>query len=182
MKKSKGNSRVHGLNDVDLNKIAADWWAARFQNDAKREEFREALLARLPDRDWHAYNDYDPSEGPLLDAVRACGIDGANRGEHRKIDWVIAGGESGHHARPMHPEWLTFLRDQCVDANINFHFKQWGNWRPIANGQANGRATQELLTASGRPFTVANIGKKAAGRLLQGRTWDEFPGTNSQAE
>ena len=109
-------------------------------------------------------------------------IDGANRGEHRHIDWLIAGGESGHRARPMHPEWLTSLRDQCVDAKINFHFKQWGNWRPIAADQAIGRATQELLTASGRPFTVANLGKKAAGRQLQGRTWDEYPTTSSKAE
>lgn len=77
---------------------------------------------------------------------------------------------------------MTSLRDQCVDAKINFHFKQWGNWRPIAADQAKGRATQELLTASGRPFTVANLGKKAAGRLLQGRTWDEFPTTSSKAD
>ncbi len=106
-------------------------------------------------------------------------IDGANSGKHRQIDWVIAGGESGHHARPMHPEWLASLRDQCVDANIKFHFKQWGNWRPVSSDQVNGRATRQLLTASGQPFTVANLGKKAAGRLLQGRTWDEFPGTRT---
>lgn len=74
MKVSKGNSNTHGLSGADLNAKAADWLAARLRIDAKREAFRKALLARLPDGDWHCYNDYDPSEGPLLDAVRACGI------------------------------------------------------------------------------------------------------------
>lgn len=62
------------------------------------------------------------------------------------IDWVICGGESGNGARPMDPNWARALRDQCVSSGVAFHFKQWG----------------------GR-------NKKAAGRELDGRTWDEFP-------
>jgi protein gp37 len=102
-------------------------------------------------------------------------IEAANRGEHRRIDWVIAGGESGHHARPMHPEWLTSLRDQCVAAGISFHFKQWGNWSPISRLQVNDHPSKVVFLANGDRITVANVGKKAAGRRLQGRTWDEFP-------
>lgn len=45
-----------------------------------------------------------------------------------KIDWVIYGGESGHNARPMHPDWVRSLRDQCKAANVPFFFKQWGKW------------------------------------------------------
>ena len=102
-------------------------------------------------------------------------IDGAKRGQYRCIDWIIGGGESGHHARPMHPEWLTTLRDQCIAGGIKFHFKQWGNWRPLPPTKAKGYVTRRLFLASGDPVTIANMGKKAAERRLQGRTWDEFP-------
>lgn len=59
---------------VNLNRVAAEWLAVRFGNAAMRDAFRNALMDRLPDGDWYAYNDYDPSKGPMLDAVRACGI------------------------------------------------------------------------------------------------------------
>ena len=62
------------------------------------------------------------------------------------IDWVICGGESGPGARPMDPEWARSLRDQCSAANVPFHFKQWGG-----------------------------VHKASAGRVLDGRTWDEVP-------
>ena len=64
----------------------------------------------------------------------------------RQIDWVIVGGESGPRSRPMDPEWVLDLRDQCRRADVPFFFKQWGG---------------------------AN--KKKTGRLLEGRTWDEMP-------
>ena len=62
------------------------------------------------------------------------------------IDWVIAGGESGPGARPMQVEWVRSIRDQCVREKIAFHFKQWGG-----------------------------VNKKRAGRLLDGRIWNEWP-------
>ncbi len=102
-------------------------------------------------------------------------IEGARRGTHRGVHWVIGGGESGHHARPMHPEWLVSLRDQCVAAGIKFHFKQWGNWRPLSAPQVNGYKSKVVFLSNGDRITLANIGKKVAGRWLQGRTWDEFP-------
>ncbi len=80
---------------------------------------------------------------------------------------VICGGESGHGARPMHPDWARNLRDQCVSHGTAFHFKQWGQWEADA-----------LLytTPDGQcPPPNMNVGKKAAGRLLDGRTWDEMP-------
>lgn len=113
---------------------------------------------------------------PLLGSLNLLQwIERARRGECRMVDWVIAGGESGHHARPMHPEWLTSIRDQCVDAGIRFHFKQWGNWRPVAEGQVNGHQSKSVLLSNGEKIVIANIGKKAAGRKPQGMTWDEFP-------
>jgi protein gp37 len=64
----------------------------------------------------------------------------------RDIQWVVVGGESGPGARPMKPEWVTEIRDRCVKANVPFFFKQWGG-----------------------------VNKKKAGRLLEGRTWDDMP-------
>lgn len=129
------------------------------------------------------------------------------------LHWVIAGGESGHGARPMHPEWARSLRDQCVAARVPFHFKQWGEWAPApwridreAGESVEGYKTRaeavcathamapwahehghELYLAPHRPWSVERVdgiephvplrrwGKKAAGRELDGRTWDEFP-------
>lgn len=54
------------------------------------------------------------------------------------IDWVIAGGESGHGARPMNPDWVRSLRDQCASANVPFFFKQWGEWAPDSHVSYNG--------------------------------------------
>lgn len=91
------------------------------------------------------------------------------------IDWIIGGGESGHHARPMHPEWIVSLRDQCIEEGVRFHFKQWGNWRPMSSRQLNGYRSKTVFLSNGSTILLANMGKKAAGRRLQGRTWDELP-------
>lgn len=108
------------------------------------------------------------------------------------IDWVIAGGESGHHARPMHPDWVRSLRGQCNLAGIPFFFKQWGEWlpgMPIANTdgtmsdfvawqsgvarRAEFYCDNVIQQSDGTVF--AKVGKKSAGRLLDGREWNEFP-------
>jgi protein gp37 len=93
----------------------------------------------------------------------------------RRIDWVIAGGESGHKARPMNPEWARALRDQCRDARIAFHFKQWGHWRPDYAKASASHQRIAVTDAKGRQLTLVRLGKHAAGRDLDGRTWDEFP-------
>lgn len=93
----------------------------------------------------------------------------------RSINWVIAGGESGHHARPSNPEWFQSLRDQCRAHAVAFHFKQWGNWKPIGADQVNGHKSRVLRSVEGQPIHLVNIGKKAAGRDLEGRRWDQLP-------
>jgi protein gp37 len=77
----------------------------------------------------------------------------------RGVSWVIVGGESGHGARPMYPEWARAIRDQCVAAGVPFFFKQWGEWRPVAP----------------RSLNIVQVGKKAAGRLLDGQEWNQMP-------
>ncbi len=110
----------------------------------------------------------------------------------RPIDWVVVGGESGPAARPMHPDWARSLRDQCVAAGVPFHFKQWGEWTPGENVNRTEGTVTVADWLGGRWFfrdenmrdtdghrddepAVYRVGKKSAGRLLDGRTWDEFP-------
>ncbi len=117
-------------------------------------------------------------------------------GKGRPIDWVIVGGESGPGARPMHPEWAASLRKQCEAARVSFMFKQWGEWMP-ESAMTNAQRMHDLgqyeclftkLDGSTHwidkedhtPFDASDvrmvkIGKKSAGRLLDGRTWDEVP-------
>ena len=92
------------------------------------------------------------------------------------LDWVICGGESGANARPMHPQWVKSLRDQCVAAEIPFMFKQWGEWHPLfqADEADNHSKKCEMIDdESGTRFM--KIGKKSAGRLLDGFLHDEYP-------
>jgi len=90
------------------------------------------------------------------------------------VNWVITGGESGHRARPMSPDWVRALRDQCAASRVPFLFKQWGNWVPVA-GPTNGHAVRQLAGPSGAAIQMANTGKKAAGRVLDGQHWDDVP-------
>jgi protein gp37 len=77
------------------------------------------------------------------------------------IDWVVVGGEIGAGARPMQPDWARAVRDRCIAARVPFFFKQWGEWAPVAESGAERR--------------MARIGRRAAGRLLDGCCWNEFP-------
>lgn len=114
------------------------------------------------------------------------------------IDWVICGGESGSGARPMHPDWARSLRDQCQEAGVPFFFKQWGEWTPIYPGVKRGGGLtnrpqyypMEHLNIDGSIFNtndsisfmlpkrcvaVYRCRLRAAGRLLDGQEWNEFP-------
>lgn len=105
--------------------------------------------------------------------------------DHPKLDQVIVGGESGPNARPMHPNWARSLRDQCTAAGVPFFFKQWGEWAPqpakrIYASDDPARRRLWFYAKQHKRFddetTVFHVGKKRAGRLLDGRTWDEIPG------
>lgn len=130
--------------------------------------------------------------------------------EKTGLDWVIVGGESGTKARPMHPDWVRSIRDQCGAANVPFFFKQWGEWGPIAINinmsepvlrmfrsrtewvnkapswmergdtcvDLRGRQLQRGGDFEAAIYPVAilrRLGKRKAGRLLDGREWNEIP-------
>ena len=102
----------------------------------------------------------------------------------RKIHWVICGGESGPGARPMNPAWPMNLLDQCVEAEIPFMFKQWGEWSPYGfasvprdfdKGQKREKWVKFQEDGKDETRRMFRVGKNAAGRELAGRIWNEFP-------
>jgi protein gp37 len=115
----------------------------------------------------------------------------------RKISWIIVGGESGPGARPAHPDWPRSLRDQCVAAGVSFFFKQHGEWIGVDDMERLPLPAPELSDPqeyfnehtflSGShcegvhcgATPVYRVGKKKAGRLIDGRTWDQFPISSS---
>lgn len=92
-----------------------------------------------------------------------------------KLDWVICGGESG--PRPMHPDWARSLRDHCAAANVPFFFKQWGAWWPAEQAQA-----PELRGTEHEDDRMVRVGKKIAGRLLDGIEHNGMPGRPAARE
>lgn len=115
-----------------------------------------------------------------------------------RVDWVIVGGESGHNARPMHPNWVRSLRDQCETAGVPFLFKQWGEWIPYEDSaqppfkwsqhghEIDGHVLPDFESEDGQNqrewhcdwsdmLLARRVGKKAAGRLLDGQEWNGAP-------
>ncbi len=118
--------------------------------------------------------------------------DGGMFCDERALSWVIVGGESGPGARPIHPDWPRSIRDQCQGAGVPFFFKQWGAWLPdnqldastfvIQRGHpgAPSWAINKPVTHLSPGLHAFRVGKKAAGRELDGRTWDEMPEASSE--
>lgn len=122
------------------------------------------------------------SAEPLIGPIKAMHMDMLG------IKWMVVGGESGPEARPMHPKWVRDLRDRCRFNGTDFFFKQWGEWAPHPHPPQPGnytgagiflRSSGELGEQgdwwSGTAQAMDKVGKKAAGRMLDGRTWDEYP-------
>lgn len=97
-------------------------------------------------------------------------------GERNLLDLVIVGGERGPRARPMHPDWVRTIRDQCVEAGVPFFFKQWGEWAPVDEVLRPGECT-----IGGRLYRFRGgvemwrCGRRRAGAPLDGRLWREWP-------
>ena len=101
------------------------------------------------------------------------------------LDWIIVGGESGPGARPMHPDWVRAIRDQCAAARVRFFFKQWGDYLPNYEHPSVIAADAEVSNFEGRWFAgrgpdkpaivLDRVGKRSAGRQLDGVEHDEMP-------
>jgi protein gp37 len=109
--------------------------------------------------------------------------------EYHPINWVIVGGESGPKARPMHPDWVRRIAGDCADAQVPFFFKQWGAWAPASNwedvpDEDAPRDTGSTLMfkhpihEEGIATEMRRVGKKNAGKLLDGKEWTASPQVN----
>jgi protein gp37 len=176
------------------------WLGATIVNQAEADRDIPKLLATPAAK---RFLSMEPLLGPVdLSSVPAIGRAGwlcPLTGKHQlqpvhadhsgaRLDWIIVGGESGGNARPMHPDWARSLRDQCAAAGVPFLFKQWGEWLDhetaldvvgmdnplVGDGQARWHArTDRVRYLEG--LTTIRVGKKAAGRLLDGVQHDGVP-------
>jgi protein gp37 len=171
--------------ELILERLPADWgagwkhvWLGVSCEDQKTADKRIPLLLGTP-----AAIRFVSCE-PLLGEIRLHNIPYGNQGwkmdalqgihwgyldyQHgcSKLNWVIAGGESGTLARPPHPDWVRQLRDQCIEANIPFFFKQWGEYAPLEL-PPDERAAGDV--------TYLWMGRKLAGALIDGVEWRQVP-------
>lgn len=152
------------------------WLGASVENQEAADK-RIPELMKIPAK--VRFLSCEPLLGPV-DLMWWIGYDDSDPFREIGIHWVIAGGESGPHARPMHPDWARSLRNQCSAAGVAFHFKQWGEhvsaWQvPSDEMGIVGACEASVLSKDGVQTIVFRAGKKRAGRLLDGRTWDEVP-------
>ncbi|MDX2235305.1 MAG: phage Gp37/Gp68 family protein [Hyphomonadaceae bacterium] len=171
-----------GLPDFPLRNV---WLGVSCEDQARADE-RVPLLLDTPAA--LRFASAEPLLGPIdfnficdkERARRVFALNGAweDRGGVMKcprLDWIIAGGESGKGARPMHPDWARSLRDGCATAGVPFFFKQWGEWAPVAADHDGPAQLRPWANTDGRRGFIARLGKRAAGRTLDGATHDAFP-------
>ncbi|NCC28984.1 MAG: phage Gp37/Gp68 family protein [Gammaproteobacteria bacterium] len=128
----------------------------------------------------------------VLDALCGCGVDQraltqAIPNIHcNRLDWVIVGGESGPHARPLHPDWVRRLREECAASEVPFLFKQWGEWGPVESVAPHDGRDAMRLARMDDDTVMYRIGRAKAGRVLDGCLHDAMPaelvGTHPRGE
>lgn len=171
-------------------------WLGVSTEDQKRADERIPLLLQTPAA--VRFISAEPLLGPI-DLNKVPFAIPSEMSEHGEppilgLDWVIVGGESGHSARPMHPDWARDLRDECAKAGVHFFFKQWGEWAPgecagfpatrtervahfFDNNWDFGKLTPAASVEMHRDDEpdVYWLGKRRAGRKLDGKEHNAFP-------
>lgn len=188
--------------DIETEVLPNVWLGVSVEDQETADERIPLLLQTPAAVRWVSY---EPALGPVdfrnlrcntfnaMDGIDYELIDGGP--QPSRLNWIVCGGESGPGARPMHPDWARSVREQCQSAGVPFFFKQWGNWKPICalygdpdrDEKENGCGELFSLSPSGEiiedhqppdgSWLIERVGKKAAGRLLDGREWNEFPGS-----
>ncbi|MDW9888896.1 DUF5131 family protein [Sinorhizobium meliloti] len=165
---------VYETVDDAIAKPLGNVWLGVSVEDQKRADGRRDPMQALAEIGWLTWVSYEPAIGPV------------DWTSWEFIRWLVSGGESG--PRSSHPEWHRAARDFCANNSIPFLFKQWGSWAPSTPEEAAGNPRSGWVALSGnRPAKaaelypdagaafVANVGKKAAGRLLDGIEHNGFP-------
>ncbi len=165
-------------------------WLGTSVEDQKTADDRIPLLLQIPAA--VRFVSYEPALGPVdfrnvkmrmvggevvcIDALTSEWVPGEPSPTKNHLDWIIAGGESGPHARPTHPEWFRSVRDECFATEVPFFFKQWGEWVTENQSPEDIILPGESRTfPDGRGLQHFRVGKKRAGSLMDGREWKQFP-------
>ncbi len=172
------------------------WLGISASNQADADRWIPTLL-QIPAA--KRFVSYEPALGPVdFNKWIKCGglrpaLDesGYNMSRGKKpfsmLDLIVAGGESGPGARPSHPDWFRKVRDDCDAAGTPFNFKQWGEWGLPGHGNsgnfanvipdghyAESKTMPRIFQLYGNAL-MRKVGKKAAGRELDGQIWDQWP-------
>lgn len=161
-------------------------WLGVSVEDQKTADERIPLLLQTPAA--VRWVSYEPALGPV-DFRTGRGYITAVHIRGPRVNWLVAGGESGPGARPVHPQWIRAARDQCQVAGVPFFFKQWGEWlnssqlRPAFTDAELDRISFKTVRRepednkpnAGLADLYFRVGKKRAGHLLDGVEWQEFP-------
>lgn len=169
-------------------------WLGVSVEDQKRADERQLPMVALAISGWLTWVSYEPALGP---------VDWASNGGWGFLHWLVSGGESGHGARPTHPDWHRAARDFCSAHDIAFLFKQWGEYLPAidrdrddpdwrrdySHTYADDQPDMAWLNIDGgcgfhgaRFHVMQRVGKRVAGRLLDGVEHNAFPSTPQQEE
>lgn len=166
-------------------------WAGISAENQQRYDERIPLLMQVPAP--VKFVSCEPLLGRIdLHHCLYCQAGTAECHEHPQLDWVIVGGETGSNARPMYPDWVTNIRDQCIQAHTPFFFKGWGTWVPhkpehggpyFSELVRSGSSTRDCKWLDKSKMRAKQdwssnflcVGKKKAGRTLDGQEWSQLP-------
>ena len=190
--KMRGEDTGSAYWDVFLEQPYENFWLGFSAEDQESFDERWEHVKPLAEKGWITWASLEPLLGRIVlppDYLRLA-------------KWTVTGGESGPHARPSHPDWFRSVRDQCQAAGVPFFFKQWGEWKPTRTHNAVRPAAAGKLVAYSVACSIDHkevgkavyhayptkpqdgigefehldlVGKKRAGRMLDGREWNEFP-------
>jgi len=167
------------------------WLGVTAENQARADERIPALL-QIPAA--KRFASVEPMLGPVdlnhlqpnreveIDCLNGThGITRPHVGANNKLTWVICGGETGPGARPLHPDWVRSLRDQCQAAGVPFFFKQRGEFLTIPEAVEAGHKMNiiDAMNANTLGKGFVRVGKRSVGRRLDGREWNEYPGVTT---
>jgi len=178
---------LKGIENIQLGCSICNWiaghpwsnvWLGTTVENQEMAELRIPKLLAIPAR--VRFLSCEPLLGPVDIISTLCGPvcdKYIEHGDPVPLDWLICGGESGPHARPMHPGWARSLRDQCAKAGVPFFFKQWGEWLPGCQYQEGDLA--KFHEKAQHSWDLDNhswwVGKKLSGHFLDACEHHEFP-------
>jgi protein gp37 len=173
------NQAMYNKRFVQMNRIKN-----KFDNELRIFSSMEPFLGPIVTTiEWKNDLVFDTLQGEIISKTSGCIV----TDEAPFLDWVIVGGETGPSARPMNPEWVRSIRNQCQLAGTPFFFKSWGEWIPSYDAGYRSEEPAEHHQTIGQRWVkhefefpdgqrMVRVGKKAAGNLLDGVVWNQLPG------